>query len=331
MEPALEDRVLLVTAYWRTNLTLRQLAPRFGVSKSAADRIIKHPGPLLASKLRRRFAWTPCSSWTAPWSPPATTRWPSGRRTTTAPPTTTDTRRVVVVGRPLPGNRNDCGAWALSRAKAAVGRTTVIGGGYWGTAAPDAGRPSREERTARLAARMRLGGRARDRRARTRPPPAIAMITGSGDCPSGRCRVGKKRQRGCGRVRQPGSHAGHRDGSAPTCFPEGVPRRGPGPAGAQQAGYPGSPSGGSGRRAARTRGAQPQGPPGPAAGSSGRGAGGRGGRVGTVVKEAQDMAVPEWSDAVREAREAPGDKLGFVAARQERPEELQGVHRVPEP
>lgn len=28
----LEDRVLLVTAYWRTNLTLRQLAPLFGVS-----------------------------------------------------------------------------------------------------------------------------------------------------------------------------------------------------------------------------------------------------------------------------------------------------------
>jgi len=33
----LEDRVLLVAAYWRTNLTLRQLAPLFGVSKSAAD------------------------------------------------------------------------------------------------------------------------------------------------------------------------------------------------------------------------------------------------------------------------------------------------------
>lgn len=37
--PGLEDRVLLVTAYWRTNLTLRQLAPLFGISKSAAGRI----------------------------------------------------------------------------------------------------------------------------------------------------------------------------------------------------------------------------------------------------------------------------------------------------
>ncbi|GAA1544295.1 hypothetical protein GCM10009730_61810 [Streptomyces albidochromogenes] len=51
-----EDRVLLVTAYWRTNLTMRQLAPLFGISKSAADRIIDHLGPLLALQPRRRFA-----------------------------------------------------------------------------------------------------------------------------------------------------------------------------------------------------------------------------------------------------------------------------------
>ncbi|GGV54143.1 hypothetical protein GCM10010293_67900 [Streptomyces griseoflavus] len=44
----LEDRVLLVAAYWRTNLTLRQLAPLFGVSKSAADQIIDHLGPARA-------------------------------------------------------------------------------------------------------------------------------------------------------------------------------------------------------------------------------------------------------------------------------------------
>lgn len=44
----LEDRVLLLAAYWRTNLTLRQLAPSFGVSKSAADRIIDHLGPSFA-------------------------------------------------------------------------------------------------------------------------------------------------------------------------------------------------------------------------------------------------------------------------------------------
>ncbi|MFJ8098453.1 helix-turn-helix domain-containing protein, partial [Streptomyces griseofuscus] len=48
----LENRVLLVTTYWRMNLTLRQLAPLFGVSKSAADRIICHLGPLLALRPR---------------------------------------------------------------------------------------------------------------------------------------------------------------------------------------------------------------------------------------------------------------------------------------
>lgn len=44
------------------------------------------------------------------------------------------TRHVVVVGRPLPGNRSDCKVWALSGATDAVGRTTVIAdGGYRGT------------------------------------------------------------------------------------------------------------------------------------------------------------------------------------------------------
>ena len=50
----LEDRVLLVAAYWRTNLTLRQLASLFGVSKSAADRIIDNLAPSLALQQRKR-------------------------------------------------------------------------------------------------------------------------------------------------------------------------------------------------------------------------------------------------------------------------------------
>lgn len=47
--------MLLVIAYWRTNLTLRQLAQLFGVSKSSAARIVRCTGALLASKARRRF------------------------------------------------------------------------------------------------------------------------------------------------------------------------------------------------------------------------------------------------------------------------------------
>lgn len=48
-----------------------------------------------------------------------------------------DTRRIVVMGRPLPGNRNDCKAWEESGAKAAVGKTmTIADGGYPGTGLP---------------------------------------------------------------------------------------------------------------------------------------------------------------------------------------------------
>lgn len=42
------DRVLLVVVYWRTNLTMRQIGPLFGVSHSAARRVIDTLGPLLA-------------------------------------------------------------------------------------------------------------------------------------------------------------------------------------------------------------------------------------------------------------------------------------------
>lgn len=52
----LDDRILLVAAYWRTNLTLRQLALLFGVSKSAAGRIIDELGPKLALCPRKRSA-----------------------------------------------------------------------------------------------------------------------------------------------------------------------------------------------------------------------------------------------------------------------------------
>ncbi|MBP2055603.1 hypothetical protein J2Z21_008619 [Streptomyces griseochromogenes] len=47
--------ILRVAAYWRTNLTLRQLALLFGVSKSSADRIIDDLSPRLALQPRKRF------------------------------------------------------------------------------------------------------------------------------------------------------------------------------------------------------------------------------------------------------------------------------------
>lgn len=81
----------------------------------------------------------PCSLWTAPWCPPATTRSLSRPRTTGTPPTTRSSSTPTPAGsswsgQPLPGNRNDCKAWEQSGAKAAVGRTlTNADGGYPGT------------------------------------------------------------------------------------------------------------------------------------------------------------------------------------------------------
>ncbi|MBZ4324588.1 transposase, partial [Streptomyces huiliensis] len=135
----LEDRVLLVAAYWRTNLTLRQIAPLFGVSKSAADRIIDHLGPMLALQPRKRFrkdtvlivdgTLVPTRDHSIA-APSKNYRYSTSHQVVID----ADTRLVVVIGRPLPGNRNDCTAWEESGAKAAVGRTTTIAdGGYRGT------------------------------------------------------------------------------------------------------------------------------------------------------------------------------------------------------
>ncbi|MGW5458516.1 transposase [Streptomyces sp. NPDC003996] len=135
----LEDRVLLVITYWRTNLTLRQLAPLFGVSKSAAGRVIDHLGPTLALRQRRRYRKDVVLIVDGTLVPTRdhniAERSKNYRYSTNHQVVIdADTRLVVAVGRPLPGNRNDCQAWEMSGVKAAVGRTTVIAdGGYRGT------------------------------------------------------------------------------------------------------------------------------------------------------------------------------------------------------
>ncbi|WP_331724205.1 transposase (plasmid) [Streptomyces longwoodensis] len=135
----LEDRVLLIAAYWRTNLTLRQLALLFGTSKSAADRIIDHLGPSLALQQRRRCrkdAVLIVDGTLVPTRDHTIAEQSKNYRYSTNHQVVidADSRLVVVVGRPLPGNRNDCKAWELSGAKDAVRCTTVIAdGGYRGT------------------------------------------------------------------------------------------------------------------------------------------------------------------------------------------------------
>jgi hypothetical protein len=111
----LEDRVLLVAAYWRANLTLRQLAPLFGISKSAADRIVGHVGPALALQPRRRFRKDPVlivDGTLVPTRDRTVAASSKNYRYSTNHQVVIDaaTRLVVAVDKPLPGNRNDCRA-----------------------------------------------------------------------------------------------------------------------------------------------------------------------------------------------------------------------------
>lgn len=118
---------------------MRQLAALFGISKSAADRIIDRLGPLLALQPRRLFARNAvliADGTLVPTRDHTIAEQSKNYRYSTNHQVVidADTRRVVVVGQPLPGNRNDCRAWEQSSAKAAVGKTmTIADGGYPGT------------------------------------------------------------------------------------------------------------------------------------------------------------------------------------------------------
>ncbi|MFE5868486.1 transposase family protein [Streptomyces roseifaciens] len=50
----MEDRVLLVVMYCRTNLSMSQLAPLFGISTTVVGRIVKRHGPLLTLEPAKR-------------------------------------------------------------------------------------------------------------------------------------------------------------------------------------------------------------------------------------------------------------------------------------
>ncbi len=118
---------------------MRQLAPLFGVSKSAVARVIDHLGPMLALQPRKRFAKDTVSivdGTLVPTRDHTIAKQSKNCRYSTNHQGVidADNRFVVVVGQPLPGNRNDCKAWEESGAKAAVGRTlTIADGGYPGT------------------------------------------------------------------------------------------------------------------------------------------------------------------------------------------------------
>lgn len=111
----------------------------FGVSNSAADRIINGLGPQLALRPRHRLRKDTVlivDGTLVPTRDHAVAAQSKNYRYSTNHQVVIDaeTRLIVAVGRPLRGNRDDCKAWELSGAKAAVGNTLVIAdGGYRGT------------------------------------------------------------------------------------------------------------------------------------------------------------------------------------------------------
>ncbi|MBX7553548.1 transposase [Streptomyces sp. NPDC004232] len=175
----LEDRVLPVATYRRTNLTLRQVAPLFGVSKSAADRILDRLAPLPAISPARR--------------PPKDTvhivdgtlvptrdrsvaassknyRYPANLQVVID----ANSRPVVAIGMPLPGSRNDCRAFTESGVdRVCRGAPAIADGGYQGTGLLI---PHRKRRGQTHLSPRQVAENADHRRARARMEHALSRL-----------------------------------------------------------------------------------------------------------------------------------------------------------
>jgi DDE superfamily endonuclease/Helix-turn-helix of DDE superfamily endonuclease len=134
----LPDRVLLVAVYWRTNLTMRQIGPLFGVSHSAAHRVIDTLGALLApAPVRRRRVdqVTIVDGTLVPTRDHTLAARSKNYRYSTNLQVAIDanTRLVVALGDPQPGNRNDTVAYRSSGINQKLaGRPTMADGAYRG-------------------------------------------------------------------------------------------------------------------------------------------------------------------------------------------------------
>lgn len=134
----LPDRVLLVAAYWRTNLTMRQIGPLFGVSHSAAHRVIDTLAPLLALAPVRKRPVEQIAIVDGTLIPTRDHRLAArskNHRYSTNLQVAIDasTRLIIAVGDPQPGNRNDTIVYRTSGiAEKLDGRPVMADGGYRG-------------------------------------------------------------------------------------------------------------------------------------------------------------------------------------------------------
>lgn len=133
----LAGRVLLVATYWRTNLTLRQVAPLFGVSKSAADRVLDHLEPLLVispARRPRKDTVYIVDGTLVPTRDRSIAASSKNYRYSTNLQVVIDANSRLVVAIGLPGSRNDCRAFTESGVdRACRGAPTIADGGYQGT------------------------------------------------------------------------------------------------------------------------------------------------------------------------------------------------------
>ncbi|GHF12032.1 hypothetical protein GCM10014715_79720 [Streptomyces spiralis] len=149
----LAERVLLVAVYYRTNLTMRQMAPLFGVSPATVCRVIQRLGPLLALEPARASADTADRLWIVDGTlvPVRDRKIGASSRNYRFSANVqvivdADTRLVVAAARPVPGTTADAKAWRDSGLAEHCRGVTVLGDGAYintGLIVPHRKRPSR--------------------------------------------------------------------------------------------------------------------------------------------------------------------------------------------
>ncbi|MGW8846841.1 transposase family protein [Streptomyces xiamenensis] len=149
----LVDRVLVVSVYYRTNLTMRQLAPLFWISPATVCRVIQRLRPLLALGPAGRSAGVPDRLWIADGTlvPVRDRKVGASLRNYRFSANVqfiidADTRLVVATARPAPGNRADAQVWRNSDLPAQCQGITVLGDGAYistGLVVPHGKRPGR--------------------------------------------------------------------------------------------------------------------------------------------------------------------------------------------
>nr|WP_245873869.1 transposase family protein [Streptomyces phaeoluteigriseus] len=149
----LADRVLVVAVYYRTNLTMRQLAPLFGVSPATVCRVIQRLGPLLAPEPGSR----PVDAADRLWIGDGTLVPVRDRKVGASSRNyrfsvnvqviiDADTRLVVAAARPAPGDKADAHVWGTSGLPDQCEGVTALGDGAYintGLVVPRRKRPGR--------------------------------------------------------------------------------------------------------------------------------------------------------------------------------------------